>query len=63
MHVCVDKNNTLYSNYFELTDSNFQNNRFKLLKGKHKPFMNTEYQLSFLIKSYYTISEVIFLIQ
>lgn len=63
MHIYIDKNNTLDSYYFELTHNNFQNNRFRLLKGKHKPFMNTEYQFSCLIKSYYTISEVIFLIQ
>ena len=52
----------LDSYYFELTHHSFQNNIFQLSKGKHKPFTNTEYELGYLTKSYYTISEVVFLI-
>lgn len=61
---CIDEKQILLldSYYFELTHNSFQNNKFQLSKGKHKSFTNTEYELGCLIKSYYTISEVVFLI-
>lgn len=63
-HVCVDEKQILLagSYYFKLIYNNFQKNRFQLLKVEYVNYSQILdiNQPSCLIKSYYTISEMIY---